>query len=281
MRPCAFCGSTAGRGTHEHVIPQWARDGFDIQGWVTLHTGDGEGPPLDQVGRLRHLNIVLKEGLCRPCNNEWLAPIEDKAKAILLPMAIDPKPTVLDASAQALVSFWVVKTVLLLELAIRQNHPGKRALEGYVASLPEMAWLRARAEPPPRSMVWLGCWDCERAVPVNYQPSTASLPAADGSEVVGHLATFTLGFLAFQVFTVDYVAAEAHQVDVWNTRPPEPLRAALPRIWPPQLTVSDVSWPPAAFPRSQWNRLVSWGGALRSGRQQGVDAPEPARFPRT
>jgi hypothetical protein len=246
------------------VIPKWARDAFDVQGWVTFRAGDSGGGALEQVGRLRHLNVVLKDGLCRPCNNDWLAPVEDKVKAILLPMALRTEPSVvLDAEAQALLAFWAVKTVLLLELAIRQRFPGLRAVEGYVASGPEVAWLRERAEPPPRAMVWLGCWDCEREVPVNYEPSGAVLPTADGAEMAGHLATFTLGFVAFQVYTADFVAAELHRAPVWNRRPPPPLTDALPRIWPPQLVVHDVDWPPAAYPRGDWHRLVTWDGVLR------------------
>lgn len=264
MRPCLFCASTAGRATDEHVIPKWARDAFDIQDWVTFRTGDGGGPALEQVGRLRHLNVVLKDGLCRPCNNDWLAPVEDQVKAILLPMALRTESSVtLDAQAQALVSFWAVKTILLLELAIRQRFPGRRAVEGYVASGPELAWLRHRGEPPPRAMVWLGCWDCEREVPVNYEPSGAGLPTADGTDLAGHLATFTLGYVAFQVFTVDFVAAERHGAPVWNRGPLPPLADALPRIWPPQLVARDVDWPPPAFPHSDRRRMVTWDGALK------------------
>jgi hypothetical protein len=121
MRPCVFCGSTAGRATDEHVIPKWARDGFDIQEWVTIDAAD-PGAALEQVGRLRHLNIVFRDGLCAQCNNEWLGPIENQAKAILLPMALEAKPIVLDAASQALLSFWAVKTVFLLEFAFRQRY---------------------------------------------------------------------------------------------------------------------------------------------------------------
>jgi hypothetical protein len=59
---------------------------------------------------MRHLNIVLKDGLCRPCNTDWLAPIEDRVKPILLPMMLGERAVVLDAAAQALLSFWAVKT---------------------------------------------------------------------------------------------------------------------------------------------------------------------------
>jgi len=106
------------------------------------------------------------------------------------------------------------ETGLLLELAVRQMYQGQRAVEGYLATTQELAWLWAKNEPPPLSMLWLGCWDCQRAVPVNYEPSGAALPTADGVPVAGHLTTFTLGFVAFQVFTVDFLAAKQHCADV-------------------------------------------------------------------
>jgi hypothetical protein len=186
---------------------------------------------------------------------------------ILTPMAVSAQPTVLDGPAQALVAFWAVKTVLLLELAIRQMFPGQRAVDGYQATDLEFAWLRERQEPPPRSMVWLGCWDCQQQTPVNYEPSAAGMPTTDGSSLAGHLTTFTLGFVAFQVFTVDFLAAEQHGAPVWNPKPPAPLAESLVRIWPPQLVVADVSWPPPAFGRDDWRRLVTWDGALRPGEQ--------------
>ncbi len=265
MKPCVFCGSTAGRATDEHVIPKWARDGFDIQGWVTVDAAD-PGTELEQVGRMPHLNIVFKDGLCARCNNEWLGPIEDKTKAILLPMAFGATPAVLDAAAQALLAFWAVKTVFLLELAFRQKYPG-RAVAGYVATGAEMAWLRAKVEPPPGSMVWIGCWDCQQRAPVRYEPSGAPVPATDGGTVAGHIATFTLGFVAFQVFSLDFVAAEARGADVWRWKwePPEALRPALPRIWPAQRVVPDLPWPPHCFRREEWRRLVTWDEARRPG----------------
>lgn len=52
--------------------------------------------------------------------------------------------------------------------------------------------------------------------PVNYEPSSAVLPTADRAALAGHLTTFSLGFVAFQVFTVDFLAAEQHGAPVWN-----------------------------------------------------------------
>jgi hypothetical protein len=268
---CAFCGSTAEPSDDEHAIPKWARRAFDIQGRVTLQARDDPGSPLRHVGQMPHLNIVLRDTVCRTCNNEWLSGIEKRAARILKPMAVSAKPTRLDAAAQALFALWAVKTALLLELALRQQYPGQRTIEGYAATAQELAWLHAHNEPPPRSMVWLGCWDCQQAVPVNYEPSGTTLPTADGTPLAGHLTTFTLGYVAFQVFTVDFLAADQHGARPWNPGPPEALRQALPRIWPQQPNAADIDWPPPAFPRHAWQQLVTWDGALRPGQQ-----PEPA-----
>ena len=88
--------------------------------------------------------------------------------------------------------------------------------------------------------MWLGCWDCQQAIPLRYAPSSAPLPTPDGSQVEGHFATFTLGYVAFQVFTVDYVAAGQHQASAWNDHVPASLAQALPRVWPPLLAQPEV-----------------------------------------
>jgi hypothetical protein len=266
MRPCVFCGTTEGRPTDEHVIPKWARDAFNIQDGVTIKASDGPGSALEQVGRLRHLNIVLRKQICARCNNEWLAGLERAVQPILSPMALLTEPSVvLDAAAQKLLSLWAVKTALLLELAVRQKYQGRRAVEGYLASPPELAWMWKHNEPPPRSMIWLGCWDCQRAVPVNYEPSAAPLPTAHGAPVPGHLTTLTLGYAAFQIFTTDFVAADHRSADVWNDHVPDSLAHALIRIWPQQPATRDITWPPQPFPRNEWRRLITWDGVLRPG----------------
>jgi hypothetical protein len=186
---------------------------------------DTPGKTTSRKVRQSHRNLAV-DTICRACNNNWLAGIESKVAPILTPMAITRQPTLLNATDQALLSFWAIKTGLLLELALRQQHPGQRTIEGYAATPQELAWLRHKNEPPPRSMVWLGCWDCQQATPVNYEPSGAELPGEDGTPVAGHLTTFTLGYAAFQIFTVDFITAQLHTAPVWNPRPPTPLREA-------------------------------------------------------
>ena len=266
MSRCIFCGSTQTPLSVEHVIPKWARRAFDIQGPVTVTASEQPEKTRRQVGRpMGALNVILKDALCESCNSGWLGgQLEKQVAPILKPMAVERKPTVLDAGTQGLLALWAIKTVLLFELAMRQMYPGEPRIEGYAPSELELALIWRDKVPPPRSKVWLACWDCEQKVPVRYEPSSALLPAADGTEVAGHLATFSLGYVAFQVFTVDPLAAEQHGALEWNTRVPVSLLPVMDRIWPQSLpVVPNVSWPRAQFLRDAWPRLVTWDGNLR------------------
>jgi hypothetical protein len=258
-KPCILCGTTQHPLTCEHVIPKWARRSFNIKGLVTVDTREEGSDQRRRVGAMQALNLTLHDTICEECNSVWLnRRLERPSKSLLSPMAVSAKPAILSPADQKLIATWAVKTVLLLELAIRQ-------IEGYAPSQPELAWLRANGEPPPRSLVWLGCWDCRQATPVRYAPSSAQLPAADRGSVAGHFATFTLGYVAFQVFTVDYVTADHQGARHWNQHVPPSLAQALPRIWPPPATLQDLLWPLQAFAANNWDRLVTWDGALRRG----------------
>ena len=264
MSSCILCGLPLADPSREHVIPQWARREFDIQGKVTVAAREDEArADRRPVGAMQHLNITLDDAICEDCNTVWLnRELERPLQPVLAPMAGRARPTVLSPALQPLIATWAVKTVFLFELAIRQKYPGKREVPGYLATPQELAWLRQHKEPPPRTLAWLGCWDCRRETPFMYAPSTAPLPTRDGIPVAGHFTTFALGYVAFQVFTVDFIAAEQHRAASWNTDAPASIRPALPRIWPEPQT-PELAWPPPAFPNDQWARLVTWDGALR------------------
>jgi hypothetical protein len=242
-----------------------------------LTASDLPGSQKRQVGRpLPLLRIVLKDAICATCNNAWLGSTVEKPVARLLaPMAVKRLPAELDPAKQRLLALWATKTALLLELALRQMYPGDRRIEGYAPSEAELAYMWRHKEPPPRSMVWMGCFDCKDSKPVAYEPAGAVLPTADGAEVAGHLATSTLGYVVFQVFSVDFVAADQHGAILWNTHVPESLNRHLVRIWPASQPVTpEVDWPPEQFGADEWPRLVTWDGALRP---DGMAAYQAAR----
>ena len=229
---CVLCASVDSP-TDEDVIPKWLLRGFNVQGRSTITAREQAGDP-HEVRTLRYFQVTLDDGLCQRCNNELLGGFEQVVQPILEPMAVRREPTILDLASQRLLAVWAIKTVYLLELAVRQRYPSMRPVEGYQPSRSEIGWLLAQFEqrpaklvqPPPRSMVWLACWDCMMPSAVNwgsmvnYAPSTAPLPASDGSEVVGQFSTLAVGSAVFQVFTVDYVEAEVRKAKVWNPGPP-------------------------------------------------------------
>ena len=273
-----FLCASADNPTDEDVIPKWLLRAFDAQGPVTVNAREEAGNP-HEVRTLRHFKVTLDGGLCNKCNNELLSRLEQVVQPILGPMAVRREPTTLDLASQRLLAVWAIKTVHLLELAIRQRYPGTRLVEGYQPSNAETGWLLAQleqqpprlVEPPPRSMVWLACWDCmapngtNRGSMLNYAPSSARLPTPGGGDVVGQFATLAIGSVVFQVFSVDYVQAEVRKAVVWNRDPPDSIAHAVPLVWPHRLGAGDVEWPPPAFPNDSFDRLVNWDMALRRG----------------
>jgi len=274
---CVLCGSWD-NPTDEDVIPKWLLRAFNVQGPATINARAEADHP-HQVRTLRHFQVTLDGGLCKKCNNELLSRLEQAVQPILEPMAIRREPTTLDLASQRLLAVWAIKTVYLLELAIRQRYPGTRLVEGYQPSNSEKGWLLAQleqwpdkpVEPPRYSKVWLACWDCmapgtvNRGSMLNYAPSAAPLPAPDGSEVAGQFTTLAIGFAVFQVFTVDFVEAEVRNAKGWNPDPPDSIANAIPLIWPRRLSAGDVAWPPPVFPNDNFDRLANWDMALRRG----------------
>jgi hypothetical protein len=250
------------KASDEHAVPDWARRAFDIPGSLTLWAGDrSDEPARRRVANRPSLRITLNGAICQDCNNGFLSRLENLVSPLLTPMMLTAKSTKIDQQEQKDLATWAIKTSYLLEFAVRQHYPESRPHLGYPASEPELAWLWAKQTPPPRSLVWLGCWDCRRTTPVMYEPSSTQLPGQDGHMVTGHLTTLALGFVVFQVFTVNFVFADEHDTPSWNPEVPVFLQHMLRRIWPAPL--SPIEWPQAAFASEDWNQLVTWGGALR------------------
>jgi hypothetical protein len=139
------------------VIPKWLlrAGGFDHR---QRRRGVWEQ---HQVETLKRFQITLDGGLCKKCNNERLAGLEQAVQPILEPMAVRCEPATLDQASQRLLAVWAITTVYLLELASRRRYPEARPVEGHQPSSPDTGWLLAQlqqrpailVEPPPRSMV--------------------------------------------------------------------------------------------------------------------------------
>jgi hypothetical protein len=73
------------------------------------------------------------------------------------------------------------------------------------------------------------------------------------------MTTLTIGCVLLQAFTTNYVLADAHALQPYDTDPPCPYNQALSRIWPH--TQPTIHWPPSHQPRTQQGRQL---GAIDS-----------------
>jgi hypothetical protein len=272
---CVLC-ATEDDPTDEDVIPKWLLRAFKVQdGSGTVSVAEEAGEK-HEIHKLYHFMLTLNGGLCATCNgNKRLGGLEQAVQPILEPMAARGAQVTLSLDDQRMLAVWAIKTIYLVELASRQQYPDTRPVEGYAPSSAEIGWLLAQLEqrkardiePPPRSMVWLSAVDCKKpdepnsASLVLYAPSTAVVRAADGSDVAGHFTTLGIGFVAFQVFTVDFVQAERidslrtdAKAQVWNSFAPDSIAASVPRI-------SSAQWPNRCRGRRPPSRMTASTGS--------------------
>jgi hypothetical protein len=234
---CIFCGAK-GSPSKEHVIPRWVRAQLATTSDVSIEVNSVA------VRRWPNLYVALADQICDGCNSGWLSKLEKAVKPYLAPMLTHQTAVSLDTAQQRDLARWAVIKVLLIELALRQKHGRHRTALGYVPSEVELAWLATNATPPPRSQVLLGAFDADSEVVVSiqarmFETSTAGMPAPAG--VPFHVTTLTVGYVLFQVFTIDFVAADSLQFPQADLTMPPPLDEALIQIWPTTRAV--IKWP--------------------------------------
>jgi hypothetical protein len=256
---CLLCGRK-GTGSTEDVIGKWVRRVFDVQGRVTLKFSD-EGSLRSSLQQ-RILKVTLEDMVCVRCNNEWMSRLEQKAQTVLTDMMLNRARRTLSRSDQSVVAAWAFKTVSLLEYAIEAWHGERRKQAGYRASAAELAWLFTYRQPPPRSRVWLGAFDAQNEVLLNQGTTNMQVskgPEGEAKSLVAHLTLVTLGYVALQVFSIDYLAAEAGGFEEFAVAPPANLSPVLTPIWP---TIYDqVQWPAAQYiGRDQFSLVRTWAG---------------------
>jgi hypothetical protein len=248
---CVFCGRRR-PGSREHVIPRWVREKLALISEVTIEVN------ATAAARWPNLYVKLDRAVCSDCNNGWMSRLEDTVKPFLGPMLINERPVELDAAQQRDLARWAVIKVLLLELSIRQQHPRRRQNLGYKPSESELAWLMANQDPPPRSRVWLGAFDAQGQAAVNSQALLLSSDGSSGQDpLFSHVTTLTIGYVLLQVFSIDYVMADARALDPFNSRPAYPFDQALVQIWP--IVHQVVRWPPTAYvDQTILGQVVAW-----------------------
>jgi hypothetical protein len=186
-RACLFCGRTP--VSSEHAMPLWTGSVIPGDGrWIHRHVErDGDDP----IREWRKKGPDLKcNAACRVCNEGWMSQLEDRAKPILKPM-IQGEPTRLELHKLTVISFWALKTGLMLDRcseARRQNIPAGEFVELYGAQ-----------SVLPSAHVWIG--KCDVARGSWFQARTLDLDTGD-AVTSGYGATLWIGHLVFQLISI-------------------------------------------------------------------------------
>jgi hypothetical protein len=245
---CSYCGA-AKPLTREHAYPAWVYRRLGI-----------EGRPAQRV-----INNVPKEGdellaeviqaLCRECNGSWAVPEQKVSKWIGDSMLDWSRPYQLGPHQRLLVAAWAVKTALMLELAQRDARTPSFAPPSH------FRWFYEHREapvPPPGCRVWIFGAGADPQIPMTAGAMVLSSPHDYPPKA--YLATFTIGFVGFQVFGPDVLRYREDGEAMVDRAPPlEPQNAPatfLTRIWP---DAPVFRWPPTRhidFDQIPW--LTYW-----------------------
>jgi hypothetical protein len=252
---CIFCGRQKS-ASEEDVIPKWIRRTLDPTSEIVIRA-----EPTGATSRMQHLVVMLADMVCEECNNTWMSKLENRGvKPFLEPMLTNKHRVTIGETEQRDLARWAIMKVLLMEHAMRQRRAHLRSTIGYTPTDPELAWLYSNDEPPPRSRVWLGAFDARGKVMLTTQARLlTSAPTPSGDHTVpAHMTTLTIGYVMLQVFSTNFVLADAQAVPAYGANPPQPYAQALSRIWP--IEHSRVQWPPSAYVSPEtFDDIANWG----------------------
>jgi hypothetical protein len=186
-RSCLFCGATP--VSNEHAIPLWTGDAIPGSGpWVHRHVERHDDDPLRQwKKKVPDLKCRVP---CKSCNNGWMSQLERNVKPVLTPL-IQGRPTRLELHHLSLISYWAVKTSLMLDRcsdSSHQNIPASEFKELFV----EKSALRW-------NYVWLG--RCDAARGSWFQARTLDMDTND-AVTRGFGATLWIGHAVFEVISI-------------------------------------------------------------------------------
>jgi hypothetical protein len=160
-----------------------------------------------------------------------MSDLEAAVQSFIVP-ALNGSGTLDLSQSQCLqVARWATKIALLLELSLTWTNRG-----GYVPP-DHLSWLHDHRSPPPDTQVWLGAVDAENHL-IFWSATSRWGFSRDAPK--GYVATFTIGYVLFQVFGRDLPGTEP-DLPRSPMKQPSTLEEFLLPVWP---GVSAFHWPP-------------------------------------
>jgi hypothetical protein len=199
MDMCPFCGTKA-KLTGEHIWSDWIRKRYAPPDKTPLHSTRSN--PLGTREQRTYTGKAFRETTkcaCAPCNNGWMSRLDDAVKPYLVPLLDDERPR-LAHKAQMTLARWAILKVVAGEY---MQKPISRIIptERYRIMFETADTLKV----PPGIEVWMARYVGARLGSIEREQVTieGDVTLAFGSvrrEMGGYLATFTIGYVMFQVF---------------------------------------------------------------------------------
>jgi hypothetical protein len=165
--------------------------------------------------------------LCRPCNQGWLARLEEETKHLVSPGILGRGPLTFSAADRKTVARWSLKTAALL---------------GYTASPPQPApagyfrWLMQNDSPPLQTGVWVAAYGGAEQSITGRTWTTNYTPIPSGPSFQSALTLLGFGPLLFLILEF-HGAPETIAVGTHDA-----INDFVVKLWPSD--DSHVRWPP-------------------------------------
>lgn len=227
-KPCPVC-TKQGKLSHEHVLPQWARNAH------LAITRSGQRPETSNPA-------AIKMRICSECNSALGTQFENDASGVIAPM-ISGRNIVLTPAHQTIAAAWIIKTDLML--GILNAHSSQMSNSRYADSCRwHLAKLREGSYPLDRACVRIARFPaghCEVAHPVknlNFLLPGGRLPndaRKYSMQQVGYLAWQMIVYGPTRSFDARYFNSGAEHND-WFIRIQPVSSQAI--NWPPRCVLA-------------------------------------------
>jgi len=270
-KACILCGATPPPPlTGEHIWPDWYNRQQPNFRYELESVFNGK----TQVRPTQAMNLKPTV-LCRPCNNDWGAQLEDRVAPILTPM-MRGKSRELNASDTQLISAWLTLKVMTSEYLLPAGERDRRFFE-----LSDGEHLKATLRPPDLTHIWIGRYVGSRVSAgwITDRSSTRQVSDDPPAGIFWHSVVYTIGQVLLHLF------ASSRPIPLGDVQEghlryhipvaPADWDTALIEIWPTPSVA--VSWPPKkAFDDDAAVYLVErWNVQQSPGAESPSDPPEP------
>jgi len=222
--------------SREDIWPQWLTKRFPLSDASRMEAERG-GHKLG-MWQKKTPQLLRARCVCGNCNNGWMSKLEDEMKPIVESI-LDEKLRALDASSQAVIAVWTIKTAMALEALYPERV--------FFYSENERQNMRAVSAIPERTSIWIA--KCVNQ-PNIYSAGKDLRTAPGDNEAKAYVTTMAFGSLALQVASIRTLANLPKEIQITYDSREGPWDKILLRVWP--IIPYSQQWPPNYGLDGEW-----------------------------